>query len=339
MKTTNTTRRSRRRGISLIEVLMSIFIISIGIMGVAVLIPLAHYLANRGATADRAAAAGLAGLNSFKVLGLENPQTWRQPAGALMLLAPADTGANAPFEIAGSKKYCLDARGVARGLTANFPNGGTVTMPRLTLNSGIGPTAAGNIMQTPQADQTFSIHDDLVFTVNDNDPTAAPAQTLEGSGDKRFAARDFSWLATLVRELPGNQYTLSVAVVQGRNGINATEMGNLEAELNVNAMPGGGIGGGDVTVSIPGSPSAAQTAIFTGLVPGQWLMLTHAERARWYRIVAVSEVNGSSRDVTLAGRDWDPTGAYGAPKAAVLTNVIGVYVRTVRLKSDSMWQP
>ena len=44
---------ARRRGISLMEVLMSIFIVSVGLFGVAALLPLAHNQAERGITADR----------------------------------------------------------------------------------------------------------------------------------------------------------------------------------------------------------------------------------------------------------------------------------------------
>lgn len=338
--------RTIRRGISLIEVLMSIFIISIGLLGVAALIPLAHFLANRGATADRAAAAGLAAQHEAKILNVDNPQTWRQPAGTFLSLAPADSGAAAPLELAGSKKYCLDPRGVARGVSANFPavgnattSGGTVTLPRITLYDGRVLANASNAMLTAQADQTFSIHDDLVFTVVDNDPTAVPVQTLEGSSEKRFSSRDFSWLATLVREQAGTPYTLSVAVVQGRNGVTAAEMANLEAEFSVVFASGGlGFGGGDVTLTAV----AATKPVLDALVPGNWIMLNQTERARWYRVVTVGEPYGTSllqRDITLAGRDWDPSGGYNTPKAAVLANVIGVYERTIRLKTNSLWQP
>ena len=44
---------SRRRGISLMEVLFSIGLVVLGVMGIAILLPVATYRAQKGLRADR----------------------------------------------------------------------------------------------------------------------------------------------------------------------------------------------------------------------------------------------------------------------------------------------
>ena len=53
-----------RRGVSLIEVLMSIFILSVGLMGMASLIPVGGYQVGEAIKSDRAAAVGRAAVGS-----------------------------------------------------------------------------------------------------------------------------------------------------------------------------------------------------------------------------------------------------------------------------------
>ena len=75
-------------------------------------------------------------------------------------------------------------------------------------------------------------------------------------------------------------------------------------------------------------------------------MLHKSGRAGWYRVVTISEafdpsgVASGTREATLAGRDWDLAGGFNTDvKAAVVRNVVGVTERTIRLKTDSLWQP
>ena len=178
-----------RRAISLIEVLMSIFIISIGLLGILALLPLAYHLANKGTTADRGAIAGQAALRDFKVRGMDHPELWRMADGSLP--SPA-------------ARYCIDPRGVAAGL-GGFSTG----MSRLSLTDG----TTGGRMGQQQADATFIFNDDLEFTV---DATDKIVQTTDPDGS-RFAKQEFSWFATLVREGTSEQYTISAVIVAGRH--------------------------------------------------------------------------------------------------------------------------
>jgi hypothetical protein len=62
----------RRRGISLIEVLMSIFIVSVGLLGVLSLVPVGHLEAQKGSAADRAAVIGEYAMRDFRIRGLHH---------------------------------------------------------------------------------------------------------------------------------------------------------------------------------------------------------------------------------------------------------------------------
>lgn len=67
---------SHRRGISLVEILMSIGVATIGLLGVATLIPVAQYAAMQGTRADRMTWVGRRALDEFRIRGLDNPLNW-----------------------------------------------------------------------------------------------------------------------------------------------------------------------------------------------------------------------------------------------------------------------
>ncbi len=62
---------NRRRGISLLEVLISVFIISIGLVGVLSLLPVGHHEALEGTLADRAALVGKYAVRDYRTRGMD----------------------------------------------------------------------------------------------------------------------------------------------------------------------------------------------------------------------------------------------------------------------------
>lgn len=66
----------RRGGITLIEVLISIGILALGLLGVAALFPVGSFLMQRGEIYDRADAAAQAAFNDAVTRGLLDPQRW-----------------------------------------------------------------------------------------------------------------------------------------------------------------------------------------------------------------------------------------------------------------------
>jgi type II secretory pathway pseudopilin PulG len=74
---TGATRRLRA-GISLLEVLIAVGVLSVALLGVAAVLPVATFGMIETAKADRAAACGTAVLHDAKVQGILNPHAWRQ---------------------------------------------------------------------------------------------------------------------------------------------------------------------------------------------------------------------------------------------------------------------
>lgn len=69
-----------RSGLSLLEILVSVFVLSIGLLGVAAVIPLGHHQILEAAKSDRASACGRAAVHEVKIRGWINPSVWRQLA-------------------------------------------------------------------------------------------------------------------------------------------------------------------------------------------------------------------------------------------------------------------
>jgi type II secretory pathway pseudopilin PulG len=68
--------RHARRGVSLLEVLVSMFIMLVGLAGVAALLPVGQHSLAEAAKADRAGACGRAGLREVKIRGILDPTKW-----------------------------------------------------------------------------------------------------------------------------------------------------------------------------------------------------------------------------------------------------------------------
>jgi hypothetical protein len=69
-----------RSGLSLLEILIAVFVLSIGLLGVAAVIPLGYHQIVEAIKSDRAGACGRAGLHEVRTRGWLNPLLWRQMA-------------------------------------------------------------------------------------------------------------------------------------------------------------------------------------------------------------------------------------------------------------------
>lgn len=126
--TTRTPRAYRRSGLSIIEVLVSIGILVLGLLGVVALIPIAAQHLRRGMALDDATAVSRGGLAEFQARGGNNIQKWLrslpnppgtpfQPVGGVMnsltgiqTSAPfySDGTTPNPFYAAPSWAFCID---------------------------------------------------------------------------------------------------------------------------------------------------------------------------------------------------------------------------------------
>jgi hypothetical protein len=195
------------------------------------------------------------------------------------------------------------------------------------------------------------------------DPTVINGVSSGSSGlppQYRLSEGNYSWMATIVPNAPivatndshnYSPYTVSI-VVYYKRPISLSENIATPAELAINnsiyelhervatvsAFSGGGIGGGEVTLSTANA-SGPTGASYLNIKRGQWIMLAgqmmlpspsplnpsgysaNINVFRWYRVVSADDVvdtsgvaiqpssglgNGGpyTRNVTLAGPDW-----------------------------------
>jgi len=299
-----------RRGISLMEVRMAVFVVSIGLVGVAVMLPVAHEQALTGKIAERAGMVGRAAVRDFHVRGMGNSGNWLNSSG------------NAPNNWPdATKAYVLDPIYVAaKG------NNGSLGLDRITLRRAPGD---GNAMSAAMARHVFASRDDLEVIVPE-DKDQLPEQVFYESGGnaaKRARRPDFTWMATIVPSPVGSQrFRVSIAVFYQRD-LDDTGEKTVAATLT-----SGGLGGGEVTLdSDPGDGFAP--------VPGRWIMLKQTvngvDDVRWYRVVAVA--NGGRR-LTLDGPDWNTQGASSPTATAILLkDVRAVFETTVSPGTGSLW--
>jgi hypothetical protein len=312
----------KRRGISLLEVLISIFVLAVGLLSVAALIPAGRHEIAQGSRLEYASMIGRAAFRDLKVRGMLNPQTWRDATGNPLSPSPHVAVAIDPL-----------------GVLANYGNDFAYNPP--ALQPRLRRITMPAFAQAAVADSVFRSSVDLITEEN---PTSNlpplqfwfrdPANTDPATNHLRRASDgNYSWLATIVsdqtRPALVGKVTVSVAVFHKRI---VTTPG--EGEYVARAIPasstssGIGLGGGEVSLS--GIP-AAKT-----IKPGDWIMLTAQRLAslggrtftydyyRWYRVVSAGNKSGPFQNVTLAGTDWDETLLKAETWAYLFDNIVAV---------------
>ena len=209
-----------RRGITLLEIMFSIGVVTVGLLGVLALLPLAAHQAQKGLIATRAAVTANNALNDFESRGMRDPKSWMfyYPGGGTPPAAPAQNGMyrmRPPGETPvwqfafgewtwsppAPQPVCIDPRFIAANggfsqdatkITSAFPYYKTdpsipaINQPRMnrvTLWSGVTlpGTATPLAMTDARADQVFVMDDDLLFDLP-TDATEEPNQIFGSAG-------------------------------------------------------------------------------------------------------------------------------------------------------------
>ncbi len=167
--------RDRPRGVSLLEVLIAMFVITIGMLGVAALIPTGHFAVVESTKADRAAACGRAAVSEVKIRRMLDSNSWRwpDPTPALNVLQGGDAFVIDPLFVASNQAILLPAnwyRLTAFPYDQDYPplNWGVYYLHRVT---GVG-------MSRAVAHRIFNWSDALIFDVDRNDPEARTRASL-----------------------------------------------------------------------------------------------------------------------------------------------------------------
>lgn len=228
MSSTSNACRGSRSGISLIEILMSIAVVAIGLLGVAAMIPLAHSKANRALRQDRIAQFGRAAFCEFHVREFDKPGSldapyWVSVYGLDDIYDPV-TGRLIP------QLYCFDPLGLAEtdgGLSfiagrrftritvlssraedlvsTNCQPAPYASLAELKtaidngLSGGMATFNQTPLMQRGQARRCFELQDDVQFLREGNDrPVKSKFFTdLSGRNLRRESNGQLSWMATL----------------------------------------------------------------------------------------------------------------------------------------------
>ncbi len=168
-----------RRGITLLEVLVSLLVLTVGLVGIAALLPIGKYEMEQAAKSDRAAVLGQAAFRDLQVRGLLSPLRWSQVGGG-PVLEPSNGGRTlgAGFNPPLLPPLVLDplavtypANAVVPGWFPTSPLPGDATllpMYRFTLPEfsmpGALPAALRDMRHTA-ARRLFASPDELVFDV------------------------------------------------------------------------------------------------------------------------------------------------------------------------------
>ncbi|MCA9199809.1 MAG: hypothetical protein KDA87_19850 [Planctomycetales bacterium] len=229
---------ARRAGISLIEILMSIAVVAIGLLGVAAMIPLAHHKAAQGVRSDRIGEFGRAAFREFRVREFDKPGDYNRPYWVPVYLdsnAQATTGPQYWIYNFGTgqldtRPYCFDPVGVAEAGMPFFPVAGPLQIPRVTalssrlddlvpsslysnksqVDQALLQSAVNNrpIINAGQARRCFELQDDISFLRTEPDRPVVSKYFGSGVNLRRESSGEFSWMATLQPEVigRGNQY-------------------------------------------------------------------------------------------------------------------------------------
>jgi type II secretory pathway pseudopilin PulG len=255
----------RRRGISLLEVLISIGVIAIGLLSVVSLIPAGRSHAARALLLDRAAAAAANGLADAAAFGLLRPASLTSP----------DPSATA---------VVLDPAGAVLQIDGVGPLNASLK------REGIFATAADAAAQPAAAAHLWAqARDDLAFLppVDDGLPKALDtdgARSFEGTFTSLVAV--VSADATPAPLAPGGLARVSVVVFHRRD---------LNAPLAVRATASGGT----VVVTDPAAVAAAGLTLRDLLRPGTVIFEPQANR--FSQVAAAT--HGTTTFVSYTGRE------------------------------------
>jgi hypothetical protein len=175
--------------VSLLEVLISIFVILIGVLGVAAVIPAGRAELVEAAKADRSSACGASAVQFLQTTGYFSPRLWIYCAGSCSPLIPTTQSGSVPGSLAipfsgtGGGPFVVDPLYYAR----QFAVGNTANLNVFPIPPTSPPTVRVSYPQTtttpwsqPIAERFFLCQDDLVIPVP-KDRSERPRQFMTDS--------------------------------------------------------------------------------------------------------------------------------------------------------------
>lgn len=312
-----------RRGVSLIEVLMSIFILSVGVLGIGSMLTLGHRMSaeiDRHDAASACARACLARVVTSENLG--NYQEFVRPSEPMFATFPItgwtspDVGrffyngayyptTTQPNDTSGlNSPILIDPIGYARSAGTNFPpanaseprqllsnttNPLTLAIPRVTPRTW-GASNVRQAMPLALAERQFSWSDDVTLPVSDDGNRPRQLYQNDASGNPLVAqfTGAYTWAVMVT---PADEMWNYTARMQSHFRAwvlvyQRREIGTADVPVErtvVCNVRGGGAAGGDVKLTTTVAPE------YLDIKRDQWIMLCGVDalrraRCEWYRI-------------------------------------------------------
>jgi hypothetical protein len=360
-----------RPGLSLLEVLFTIFVLAVGLLGLAALLTGGHSHNSLADQADRSAACGRAAFREIETRDMLRYSNW-------MLAGMQWVPAAAPVRW---EQFVIDPLFIAKNggqppaQRDQFPfhNAGplpALRLPRVSLrwllfdpSNNLLPAAA----MESTADRVFTYRDEGVFNSLQRDARPVQMMDLDSSNNPTTAKVEgnYTWLAMVTpaeteNYAPGRLVTGSVPAglfPEERRAFTVAVVVFHKRDASVTSAP---MSERQLPATMLGPHSLLiDTAPVDGYVPkvtvGQWIMLsgvlpppqgeTGVARPlhRWYRATSVGQYAGDQTKVlvNLAGPDWPATRIPTPPDVIVtlVDKVVGVFERTVELDVRSLSSP
>lgn len=254
-----------RRGISLLEVLISMFVLLFGLMGVAAIFPVGNHYAGRGEQFDRGSALAEAGFAELKTreflkperivydaIGNALPAGWMYPDGRFVMTNGVFTEAFPPSNTdpGPGQAFVFDPLGAATATTNNFPavasgnpwqaaippylpplSGQEWPIRRVTLAAIPGSTTK---MNAAISSTIFRLHDDLTNELpKENDRPGIQRWTaVDANGTENDASDD----TILARSYAGNYSYLATIAMASSPSLATEPMAALQPnDFNYNS--------------------------------------------------------------------------------------------------------
>lgn len=289
----------RRAGITLMEVLISIGILSIGLASVVALIPAGGWQAKKTVIEDRRGAMGAGAVADVVNFGMLNPGTW-------------STIPTAPYRVV------IDPIG-----NGSFPSAAGLTAVN------VSNIAAGSNV----ANLVFSAADDLVYVddATKADPSAEPpVAKLTRDNARRLSEGDYSWLATLVPSgtaSPSQFHILSVVEFYRRPPPDTATTAKVSGSFGTTSNP---------TLDV--SSLSLDTDTFRRLFPtGGVLLFTNNTTVHAWRRIQLAAPTVSGGVVTTVNIALDRETPAGVTDVYAFEGTVGVIDRGVQLEGSSPW--
>lgn len=245
-----------RSAITLLEVLISIMCLSVGLLGLATLLPLGRFQLVEASRLDRTGTLGRSAFRDLQVRGYLQPDMLLHFNSASNTFVPVLTGTtltvgpSPPFVTA--VPFAIDPYGVGGSIGSNphlaflatlpygvMPSAATApynqapVIPRLSVRSWVAPITPGlaPVMPFSQAERIFATNDELILAEGAK-ANYRPQPVLEGIPPIRVQSEgNFTWLVTVspsfgelfgTVSIPGDAtstrlYTATVVVLFKRN--------------------------------------------------------------------------------------------------------------------------